>query len=309
MCTAIRIKHLFGRNLDLDYDFKQNIIFIGSHYDFHFTKLGSNNNHYKILGMGIVIDNYPLFSDAFNECGLAGAGLNFPNNAFFFKGDNNKNNISPYELIPFVLSNFKNIKEVKDFLKNANLIDIPFSKNLPNAPLHYIFADKDGCIVLEQTKEGLAIYDDEFDVLTNNPPFPFHRLNALRYLKLSNEYPSNQIPTLNLSPDSIGFGSIGLPGDYSSSSRFIKAMFLAKNIVLPENEEEKVTTFINALTSLSFIRGVAKSKNNQFERTIYSSCMNLNELTYSYKLEFSNKIITIKMNDFTTKDIEIKSSI
>lgn len=298
MCTAISKENLFGRNLDLDYSLDGKVIFIPRNYSFTFLHLGKTSHHYAILGMGLLIDNYPLYFDAFNEFGLAGAGLNFPNNAKFNDFITDKNNLSPYELLPYVLSHFKNVDEVEAFLETANLIDVAFSKDLPLAPLHYIFADKNRSIVLEQDKDGLHVYNNPVNVLTNNPIFPIHLNNVKQLSKISNEYFNDYVKSLNIIPDSVGFGSFGLPGDYSSRSRFLKAAYLTKYVNLPDDEEKRIVTFIDMLKQVSFIDGVALSKNNHYEKTLYSSCMDLKNLTYSYRLECSNSIRSVVMNPF-----------
>lgn len=305
MCTAIRIGDCFGRNLDLDYSFNQNVIFIPAKFNIKYNYVTDNISPNKVLGMGIVIDNYPLLSDGFNQFGLAGAGLNFPNNAKFFPYDKHKINISPYELLPYILRNFKSVKEVKSYLNKVNFLDKSFSNTLPLAPLHYIFADKNESIVVESSYKGLVIYDNQFDVLTNNPDFEYHKNNANRYLNLTNQYPTNKIPNLKLEADSVGFGSMGLLGDYSSSSRFIKAFYLAKFVNLPKEDSKKIATFINCLTSLSFIQGVCKSVKGEFERTLYSSCMDLTNLTYSYKTECGLSIHSINMDEPSLDSLKI----
>ena len=294
MCTAIRKEHLFGRNLDLDYDIHQEVILIGRDHLLEFIKEPEVTKHPAILGMGMVVNGYPLLSDAMNENGLAGAGLNFPNNAVFFPYKEGKRNVSPFELLPYVLSHFSSVKEVKDFFRDSNLLNIPFSEQLPLAPLHYIFADKAESIVVESTASGLSIYDNPYDVLTNNPPFPFHISNAKRYLSLTSEYPQNKIPMIDLVPDSVGFGSIGLPGDYSSASRFIKAFYLNKFLKLSHGVDKNIVTFINALNQISFLPGLTQDKIGKDELTIYSSCMDLNDFTYSYKRLYDRSITTIK---------------
>ncbi len=295
MCTAIKKDYLFGRNLDLDYDIPFNVIYVPRNHPFSFLHLPSSNHHYAMMGMGMLVNNYPLYFDAFNEVGLAAAGLNFPNNAVFNAFQNHKNNLSPYELIPYVLSHFKNIQEVKEFLLSANLINVPFAKEIPLAPLHYLFADQSGSLVLEQDDSGLHVYDNPYNVLTNNPQFPQHLENAKRYLDLSNAFINKRLIDLKITPDSVGYGSLGLPGDYTSTSRFIKALYLNKYVILPSKVDAAINIFINMLTSLSFLPGVALSRNHLNERTIYSGAMDLKHLSYYYRDEHNSELIKIDM--------------
>ena len=104
MCTAISKGNLFGRNLDLDYSIDGKVIFTPRNHPFTFLHLGKTNNHYAILGIGLLVDDYPLYFDAFNECGLAGAGLNFPDNAKFNQVQENKNNLSYYSVKPSLMT-------------------------------------------------------------------------------------------------------------------------------------------------------------------------------------------------------------
>ena len=109
MCTAIRLKNAdvyFGRNLDLDKAFGQKVVFVPRDYAFRFRDGTSSQRHPALLGMATVVDGYPLFADAMNENGLAIAGLNFPGNAHYFQRQDGKKNVSPFELIPHVLSAF-----------------------------------------------------------------------------------------------------------------------------------------------------------------------------------------------------------
>ena len=297
MCTAIRKEHLFGRNLDLDYELNQNPILIGRNHVLKFIEQPNLENHYAILGMGMVVNDYPLLSDALNEKGLAAAGLNFPSNAVFHSHKDDKVNISPFELLPYILAKFSSVKDVKEFFKAASLLNVPFSDKIPLAPLHYVFADKTESIVVESTSDGLFVYDNPYDVLTNNPPFLFHKSNVKRYLSLTSKYPLNKIPNVELEPDSVGYGSIGLPGDYSSASRFIKAFYLSKFMKLSHEREKDIVQFISVLTQISFLPGVTQGKTGKDEMTIYSSCMDLDDFSYSYRRMYDRSITTVRFEN------------
>ena len=303
MCTAIRIKSkdtYFGRNLDLSYSFGQEVILTPRNHPFSFTDGTKVDSHPAILGIGTIANGYPLYADAFNENGLAIAGLNFPGNAFFFKPVEGKTNVSPFEWIPYLLSHASTIAQAREILRSLNLVDIPFSKSLPLAPLHWIVADDKESIVIESQKDGIHIYDDPFDVLTNNPPFPFHSENMRRYLNLSaKEEKSRFAKDLDLTPFSVGFGSLFLPGDYSSPSRFVKACFLAKNVPLSSDDEiAQQRLFFRILQSVSFLPGAVINPDGTTERTLYSSCMNLSKKTYAYQSENDATTTLVSMDDY-----------
>lgn len=299
MCTAVTYKtkdFYFGRNLDLEYSYNERVTITPRNYPISFCKEGKLNNHFAIIGMSYIQDNYPLYYDATNEKGLSMAGLNFPDNADYKDFDNKKINISPYEFILYILSKYSNVNEVKNALKDINLVSIPFSDKLPLAPLHWIIADKTNTITVESVEDGIKIYDNKVGVLTNNPPFDYHINNLNNYLHLSAKEPDNTFcKNINLSPSSRGMGAVGLPGDYSSVSRFIKASFVKLNSKSSDTEQESVNQFFHILSSVEMPRGCVKTKNDKNDITVYSSCCNCDRGIYYYKTYGSSSIIGVDM--------------
>ena len=119
MCTAItyyKKSHYFGRNLDLEYSYKETVTITPRNYPFKFRQVKEISNHYALIGMAYVESDYPLYYDAINECGLGMAGLNFPGNAYYNDLLANKNNLAPFEFIPYILSQCKDIEEAKELL-------------------------------------------------------------------------------------------------------------------------------------------------------------------------------------------------
>lgn len=298
MCTCIRIKGkytYFGRNMDITHSFNERVIITPRNYFIKFKKNKEIKTHYSIIGIGTIIDNYPLYAEAINEYGLAIAGLNFPMNAKYYEDKENKVNLAPYELILYLLSNFKTINEVKEILQDINIINLDFSIDIKLTPLHFMVSDINKSIVIETTDEGMKVYDNPLDVLTNNPPFNYHLENIKNYLYLTNEDPINKInPKINIKSYSYGQGGMGLPGDLSSSSRFIRAFFTKSFLDLSQNE---IHQFFKCLDSVSMIKGLVLI-DNYYEYTRYSSCYNLNEGILYYKTYYSDHINSINMNDY-----------
>mgnify|MGYP003293685453 CR=1 FL=1 len=177
MCTAITYKtkdHYFGRTLDLEYTYEEQVTVTPRNYVFSFRMKDAVKSHYAIIGMATVADNYPLYYEAVNECGLSMAGLNFPGNAHYFPTEEEKDNIAPFELIPWILSQCKTVAEARVLLKRMNLYEINFSEEFPLSPLHWMIADKEGAITVESMADGLHIYENPVKVLANNPVFPYH---------------------------------------------------------------------------------------------------------------------------------------
>ncbi len=311
MCTAITYttnNHYFGRNLDLEYSYKETITITPKNYEFKFRKVENIKNHYAIIGMAYVANNYPLYYDAINEKGLGMAGLNFPENANYKEIEVGKQNIAPFEFIPYVLSQCSNIEETKKLLENINIVNINFSDELPVSPLHWIIADKEKSITIESVKDGLKIYDNPVGVLTNNPTFDIQLFNLNNYISLSTELPVNNFSEkLNLKTYSRGMGAMGLPGDLSSASRFVKATFTKMNSKSGDSESESISQFFHILESVYQQRGCVHMGEGKYELTIYSSCCNMDKGIYYYTTYENNQISAIDMNKENLDSSELVS--
>ncbi len=299
MCTAITYKtkdHYFGRNLDLEYSYNETVTITPRNFPFEFRKVGNIINHYAIIGMAYVNDGYPLYYDATNEKGLSIAGLNFPGNAYYNEEIIGKDNIAPFEFIPWILCQCKDIKEVNGLLKKINFVNISFSSELDSTPLHFIVSDKNSSITVESTKEGFKIYENPVGVLTNSPTFDIQMFNLNNYMSLSTKQPENNFSKdLNLYAYSRGMGALGLPGDLSSLSRFTKAAFTKMNSVSGSSESESISQFFHILGSVEQQRGCVYMGDNKYEITVYSSCCNVDRGIYYYTTYENNQISSVDM--------------
>lgn len=287
MCTSIAMRttdFYFGRNLDLEYDFGQRVVITPRNYPFHFRCEAPMKEHPALIGMAAVADGYPLYAEAANEHGLCIAGLNFPDNAHYFpEASESKRSVSPFELIPWLLCHCRKATEAKALLGQTRLAGIPFSESLPLTPLHWHIADRERSIVAEPTASGLKIYDNPTDVLTNNPPFPFHLSNLCRYLHLSPAPPRNHLQTIEgIAPFGAGMGAIGLPGDCSSPSRFVRAAYLLHHSRSDAGETAQVCQFFHLLSAVEMVRGSVVLDGGQLEITRYSSCYSASQKVYYY---------------------------
>ncbi len=299
MCTALSFKtnnSYFGRNLDLEYSYNETVTVTPRNYPFKFRKVNSINQHFALIGMAYVVNDYPLYYDAVNEYGLSMAGLNFPENAVYYPQKKNKDNITPFEFIPWVLSQCKTVEQTKALLEKINLLNEPFSSELPLSALHWIISDKEKSITVESVEDGMKIYDNEFGVLTNNPPFDFMKYNLSNYRDLSACQSENRFnQKLFLPVYCQGMGAIGLPGDYSSASRFVKATFLKFNSICGDGENESVSQFFHILNSVEMPRGSVRLENGKNDITVYSSCCNQDTGVYYYTTYDNRQITAVDM--------------
>ena len=302
MCTAITYKSknfYFGRNLDYDFSYGESVVITPRNYTFVMKHTDDIQSHYAIIGMALVTQNYPLYFDAMNEKGLCMAGLNFVNNACYeSKEVTNKVNVASFEFIPYILSLCSTINEVKDTLSKMVLRDTPFAEGMQPGELHWLIADKDNnCITVEYMKDGMHVYDNPTGVLTNNPPFPLQLFNLNNYQGLSNAQPVNTFAKyIPLECYSRGMGGLGLPGDLSSMSRFVKAAFTRSFAKSNEDEASSVSQFFHLLTSVEQQRGCCDVGEGKYEITLYSSCCSVNTGIYYYTTYDRHQITAVNIN-------------
>lgn len=300
MCTAAAYstkKHYFGRNLDLEYSYHEEVTITPRKFPFAFRKVPAMQTHYALIGMAFIAGGYPLYYDAANEKGLGMAGLNFPTNAYYGEPVTGADNIAPFEIVPWVLGQCADLEEAKALLSHTNLINENFSEQLPLSPLHWMLADTSGkSIVVESVKDGLKIYDNPVGVMTNNPTFDIQLFKLNDYRNLTPEQGENRFAQgLELAQYSRGMGAIGLPGDLSSSSRFAKVAFTRMNSLSDTTEEGSVSQFFHILGSVEQQRGCCRLGDKN-EITIYSSCINLDEGIYYYRTYDNSQISAVSLH-------------
>lgn len=285
MCTAVSFmadSHYFGRTLDFEISYGEGVTVVPREYPFRFRYTESLQNHYALIGMAVVKEGYPLYFDGMNEYGLCMAGLLFSNNAVYLPVDGTKQNVTPFEFIPWVLAQCKTVEEAAELCGHVNLVDEAFDQHLPLTPLHWMVADESGCFVVEPLKDGVQIIQNPVGVMTNNPPFPYQLLHLSDYMHLSNRSSQNTaFPQVVLQPYSRGMGAKGLPGDFSSASRFVRAAFV-KNHMLRSPSIDGVTQFFHILHTVQIPKGCVLSDKGKPVFTTYSCCYDVKEKAYCF---------------------------
>lgn len=295
MCTAITYKNdnfYFGRTLDIDVPYGERTIVMPRNFNLKFREINGGNK-YAIMGTAIVINGYPLFFDAVNETGLCAAGLRFEGNAYYRKSKKEVCNVAQFEFIPWILGRCENIEKAKEVLSEVNITNEAFSATLPPAPLHWIIADKNGAVVVESVKDGINIFDNPVGVLTNNPPFAFQMQNLCNYASLSPKQPKNLFGK-PLEMYSRGMGALGLPGDLSSQSRFVRASFARRFSKACKGERKSVCQVFHILDFVSQPLGCCEVEGG-LEYTDYIVCYNADKGIYYLKTYFGTQVMAIDM--------------
>lgn len=303
MCTAISYfadGHYFGRNLDLEYSYGESVVITPRRYPFLFRNGLILSDHYAMIGMAYVENGYPLYYDGMNEKGLAMAALAFPRDAVYYDENETLCNLAPYELFPYLLGQCETVRQVRELLPEINLRNLPFSGHLPLTPLHFLIADRTQSLTLETTEKGMAVYKNPVGVLTNSPPFDFQMRYLHLFMGLSEKQIENRLSErLDLQPFSRGMGAIGLPGDLSSTSRFVRAVFTKYHALPGQTEKENLSQFFHILGAVEQQKGCVEVE-GKYEYTIYSSCCQPDRGQYHYTTYDDRQIVSAGFSDYDT---------
>lgn len=303
MCTSFLYRRgggYFGRNLDLDEAFGERVIITPRNYRFSLKNGSVFLTGKAMIGMAAQAGSYPLYAEAVNEDGLAMAGLNFPGNAVCHPFQDGMQNITPYELVPWVLGQASTVDEAAALLAGVSLLDVPFAEQMPIAPLHFMIADRTRSIVAEPVAEGLKLYPDPYNVMTNNPPFPYHDWNMRNYRHLGTTNEEQRFANAAgdsgflLQPYAEGMGGIGLPGDASSASRFVRTSFALANSTCEGDVEDHVEQVFHILASVAMTRGTVRTGAGTEDITRYSCCISLADGTYYYRTYGNSRITAVR---------------
>jgi len=280
MCTAIhqQTQGLFGRTLDLEHTYNEQVVV---------TPRGHLGNRYALLGTATVAEGYPLYYDALNEAGLAMAGLNFPHSAHYPPAKEGAENVAVYALIPSLLGQCGSVEEAVTWLGQRHLCNRAFSPDYPAATLHWMIADKLRSVVVESTAAGVQVYDNPVGVMTNEPPFPQQLKHWAEFAYLSHREPA-------VTPLEMGRGSgcLGLPGDYTSPSRFVRAAF---GVAGSAPGEDPVGQFFHLMSTVEVPRGAVVLPGGTPVVSHYTCCMDLQNGVYYYRTYGGGRIRAVAL--------------
>ena len=189
--------------------------------------------------------------------------------------------MAAYEFPFWIARTFSSLDEVRAALASVTVVAKPVSEHLPVANLHWLIGDATGSIVVECMEEGMRVWENDADVLTNEPDFGWQRTNLRNYLTLTDEDPGAAAwGAMKLVPFGSGLGMQGIPGDYSGPSRFVKAAFVNSHYPAQTGEAANVTRLFRTLGSVAVPEGAAKMADGSHEKTLYTSCFSASSLTY-----------------------------
>ncbi len=299
MCTAISVSlngHFFGRTLDYERSYGEGVAITPRRFPLKWRHGEQLCEHYAMIGMATMRDGFPLYYDAMNEKGLCMAGLLFAGNAVYLPPQHGYDNVASFEMIPWLLSQCANVAQAKGLLSAIRITDTAFSAALPPAPLHWLVSDANSSFVIEQTEKGIHVYDNPVGVLTNNPPFDYHLLHLTEFLQMRDTPPENHLcSSTPLQPYSRGMGAIGLPGDYSSASRFVRAAFVKQHLAPHRTKTDNIAQFFHALRAVEVPFGCVSLEDGGKVYSLYTSCCDVEQGVYHYTGYYDLKTVSVDM--------------
>lgn len=305
MCTTIGFPYskgiVFGRTLEMSITLNNHVLYVPKNYE-GFIKSGEHEYASKYAVLGTAFLKQPSFGDGINEAGLMGSNNLLPGYATFSKNPiENMVNLTTANAFNFLLSRCKDVEEVRNVAKNMVIIEQGEDEGDASMSQHFFFKDADGKgIVLEPKNGKLLSYDNPYGVLTNAPEFPWHITNLKNYINLQPEnIDQKDFNGIPVSKFGEGSGLVGLPGDFTPPSRFIRSAYFVSNTPKDLEREQAILQAFRILSQADIPTGsVIDTKTGNNDETLYTSIMETEKKGYFVKCHDNINIQAFYLDDY-----------
>lgn len=296
-------KHLLGRTYDQFGNLDDNRIAVipkGSNIQLGLTANGQSSTvRYGFAGMAVPGLITPIMVDGINETGLMGALLNFPKHADYGAQDKRaEHHVHPAFFVTYLLGACASVEEVAEHASHTCLSDeLVFGEAMS---VHYLFTDASGeTIVIEPDSSGMTIHRNTIGVLTNSPDYAWHLTNLCNYTGVTNL----PVPPQSVCGKEIAVfgekqgGGMGLPGDYTSPSRFVRMAFLKQYGVKGADEQEGISKMFHAFATVDIPEGIVRGGAgvSDYEQTLCTTVMCAESRTYYFATAKNRRISAIRL--------------
>ena len=260
---------------------------------------GAVSGGYGYTGMAVLGFGEPILVDGVNSAGLMGALLHYPGYAVYRDGPEEETTaVHPGRLLAWLLGRCAGVEEAVEELSRLTLVDEPIQGK--PLPAHYILSDQKGeAVIIEPDEGGLSVHRNTIGVLTNSPDYRWHRTNLRNFVGVTNLPKAPQTIAgheIREFGERLGGGS-GLPGDYSSPSRFVRLAFMKEFAVPGKDELEGVSRMFRAFAPVDIPEGLAKADPDYdvYEQTLCTSVMCAESGVYYFAPAWNRRISAIRL--------------
>ena len=314
-CTGIRLiaqdgSVAYGRTVEwgtFDLNSRVAIVPRGFAFTGH-TPDGENGKKWSAKFGFVAIDalEKDIFADGMNEAGLAAGLFYHPGFAEYAKYDPAaaSNSITAVDVVTYILSQFATVDEVREGMKDIRVVGVlEPSIGIP-VPAHWMVTDPSGVsIVIEMTGGKVIIHDAPLGVITNSPTYDWHMINLRNYLNLSAvALPTMSVSQMSFSPLGGGSGMIGLPGDFTPPSRFVRAVAWTQTARPTPTANETVIEVFRILDNFNVPHGAAEGDGGEPAKrqgmrsgTIWTSAWNLKDKVLYYHTMHNRRVRKLQL--------------
>lgn len=310
MCTTIGFSYsegcVFGRTLEMGVKLDHHMVYVPNGNEDFITLIGGAPcpSKYSVLGTGF-FHQAPL-ADGINETGLMGSNNLFPGYASFAEtAEEDKLNVTSAHAFGYLLSHFKNVEEVREEAKKLSIMKNGDENGDISTPMHFYFMDAEGKGIVLEPKDGrLIAHDNPYGVLTNAPEFPWHVTNLKNFLHLQPEnVEEKDFNGVTLSKFGEGSGMVGLPGDFTPPSRFVRSAYFVSDTPKELDRESAILQGFRILSQADIPTGaVIDPHEGNNDETLYTAIMDTKKKAYFVKCHDNIDIQPFYMD--TYKDVK-----
>lgn len=270
-CTGISLRAkdgaaVRGRTLEFGFPMQSKVLIVPAGKEMTGTlpdggKGLTYTSRYALVGANAL--NMPVILDGINDQGLSIGLFYFPGYAKYtpLTAENAKRAIAPHEFGMWVLANFASVDEVRKGIEDIVVVPTP-APGLGSAegmvpPTHFFIQDKTGkSIAVEPVDGTLKVHDAPLGVMANAPTYDWHMTNLSNYLNLSvNDIESKQLGDVKVESFGAGSGLLGIPGDFTPPSRFVRAAIYSQAAVPNAKADDAVLAAFHILNQLDSPKG------------------------------------------------------
>jgi choloylglycine hydrolase len=255
----------------------------------------------------------PILIDGVNEAGLAAGLFYFPTTAGYpaYTPADAAKTIAPWQLGSWLLDNFASVDEVRANIGSVLVAETVLKQWGFSPPVHAVVRDATGkSLVIEYVGGKLNLYDDAIGVITNSPAFDWHMTNLRNYVNFSlDNHPPIKLGAVKLEPFGQGSGMLGMPGDFTPPSRFVRAVAFSQSVLQPKTGEEAILSAFHILNNFDIPRGSAREAekddhgNVLADYTIWTAASDLKAKRFYFRTYDDSRIRVV---DLMTMNLDAK---